>query len=182
MRLLQFAIPNCDEFYMRFSLYQPLSNKSHPILVMCNSKSKVFFWDFSRLEEYHNYTESLKETNQNDIGPPIPHWLLHSRHRKKDKRFDERGIRELSVADSIASSSHTMSTETVVGNGIEIAAIAKKKYAMDNPLEMLQAHKIEVVQGNRYMIGRQVAWSMSGEWCVVVGSPNVIALFKRYRS
>lgn len=42
----------------------------------------------------------------------------------------------------------------------------------------LEAHK-EVHIPKLRIYGRQVAWSVGGEWCVVVGSPNVIAVLGR---
>jgi polycomb protein EED len=40
-------------------------------------------------------------------------------------------------------------------------------------------HKEEVVRGLEFT-GRQVAWSTGGEWCVVVGSAAVVAIFERW--
>ena len=54
-----------------------------------------------------------------------------------------------------------------------------KKYDMGDPLTNIAPHKEEVVKGLAFL-GRQVAWSANGEWCVVVGSSGVIALFQRW--
>lgn len=48
-RLLTFDLPFADLFYMRFALFH--MPEKHPILCAGNEKSKVFFWDFHRLEE-----------------------------------------------------------------------------------------------------------------------------------
>lgn len=50
---------------------------------------------------------------------------------------------------------------------------------MRDPLEKLEAHNVETVKGLTFT-GRQVAWSVCGEWCVVVGSSGVIAVLHRW--
>ncbi len=55
----------------------------------------------------------------------------------------------------------------------------EKKYEMGDPLAELEAHQVETVKGLGFM-GRQVAWSSDGQWCVVVGSAGVIGLLQRW--
>ena len=54
-----------------------------------------------------------------------------------------------------------------------------KKYDVGDPLNNIAPHKEEVVKGLSFL-GRQVAWSANGEWCVVVGSSGVVAVFQRW--
>lgn len=54
-----------------------------------------------------------------------------------------------------------------------------KKYAITDPLAKLLPHKEEVVKGLGFL-GRQVAWSNGGEYCVVVGTMRASAVFQRW--
>jgi len=57
-----------------------------------------------------------------------------------------------------------------------------KKYAMGmgaGGKVRLTAHKEESIP--RFSVtARQVAWSVGGEWCIVAGTPNILALFQRW--
>jgi polycomb protein EED len=55
----------------------------------------------------------------------------------------------------------------------------EKKYEMGEPLMEVEAHQMETVKGLGFM-GRQVAWSSDGQWCVVVGSAGVIGILQRW--
>ena len=50
---------------------------------------------------------------------------------------------------------------------------------MTDPWKSLAPHKEEAVRGLEFT-GRQVAFSTGGEWCVVVGSAGVLAVFERW--
>ena len=54
-----------------------------------------------------------------------------------------------------------------------------KRYGIGRPQMELLPHKEEVVK-NLSFVGRQVAWSVGGEWCVVVGSAGVISVLERW--
>jgi polycomb protein EED len=53
------------------------------------------------------------------------------------------------------------------------------RYSISDAWTDLAPHKEEVVRGLDFT-GRQVAWSTGGEWCVVVGSAGVVAIFERW--
>lgn len=55
-----------------------------------------------------------------------------------------------------------------------------KRYSIGDPYQDITAHKDEVVKGYEF-VGRYVAWSNGGEWCVVVGSAGVISIFERWQ-
>lgn len=54
-----------------------------------------------------------------------------------------------------------------------------ERYDAGKWFERLKAHKEETVQDLDFL-GRQVAWSPGGEWCVVVGSMNCVAVLQRW--
>jgi polycomb protein EED len=201
MRLLQFDVPGCEQFYMRFGLFSPLYTPiQHPVLAICNSRSKIFFWDLRRLEEYHAFTDAEKnhDTAQGQTPPKRPTWLNPGRIKKKDQlgRLRPEGS-PVESTTTTSSSAHTASSDTVnlsASGSLEAETATNRrgwdrKYFIGDPQQGLgsrreetrglEPHKTESIL--RYNItGRQVAWSPGGEWCVVVGSPNVIAIFQRW--
>jgi polycomb protein EED len=58
--------------------------------------------------------------------------------------------------------------------------IWSKRYSIGDPHGDIVAHKDEVIRGFDF-VGRYVAWSNGGEWCVVVGSAGVIGVFERWQ-
>jgi polycomb protein EED len=187
LRLLQFSIPECEQFYMCFSLSSPISSQAaHPILAICNSVSQVFFWDFARFDEYHKYVEYSRNLSDERDGlhgqPPLPPWLISARKNgKKGMGLDWRRSTEPSNADSAGTSIslHTTSTDTLLGNTREIPEGLKRKYETGSPLGMVEAHWKETVIKSRHVVGRQVAWSACGRWCVAVAEPNVISILEK---
>jgi len=55
----------------------------------------------------------------------------------------------------------------------------RAKYEMGDPLRELEPHQTEMVKGIKF-VGRQVAWSNDGMWCVVVGSGGSIGVLGRW--
>jgi len=227
LRLIQFHVPGCNEFYNRFSLHLPLyypEPSRHPILAICNSSSKIFFWDLDRLLVYQDYSKAHTASDGTVTSsittypnlPKRPNWLIPSRPRKSQHSPGKKDIlgrlRDLSPPESVASSQRTGSIEPF--NGSETAASQEqweRRYSIGDPqrggsrvsrsdeaqnfntatngkkkgnnrveeLVGVEAHRVEVVP-KYVMQGRQVAWSVGGEWCVVVGTPNIVAVYWRW--
>ncbi|CAK7243687.1 MAG: hypothetical protein STHCBS139747_005213 [Sporothrix thermara] len=53
------------------------------------------------------------------------------------------------------------------------------KYNTNDPHVLVKAHKTETTKGLS-AVGRQVAWSPEGEWCVVVGSISRVMILQRW--
>lgn len=53
------------------------------------------------------------------------------------------------------------------------------RYGIEDMQRPLKAHREEGIR-NFAFVGRRVAWSRGGEWCVVVGSLGVMAVFERW--
>ncbi|CAK7220871.1 hypothetical protein SCUCBS95973_004304 [Sporothrix curviconia] len=53
------------------------------------------------------------------------------------------------------------------------------KYNTNDPHVLIKAHKTETTKGLS-AVGRQVAWSPEGEWCVVVGSNSRVMVLQRW--
>ena len=189
---------------MRFSVFEGFKN-SNPVLAFCNGVSKVFFWDLARFEEYFNIIDYLPggKDNQKPIttsgsGPalalrlpsasnPRSHPFLQPFQRRNRGGAVARVVREASPSES--SSSHHTGSDNAADKSSEAGkgqidwaksrSLWEKKYEMGDPLAELEAHQVETVKGLGFM-GRQVAWSSDGQWCVVVGSAGVIGLLQRW--
>lgn len=201
--------------FMRFSLY-PGSETTNPVLAMCNSSSKVFFWDFSRLEEYYDYLAILKSpglasfpenTAAFSEDTKRPPFLVPYKHRNRGGVTNlYRTARDNSPAESASSdSSSHKNTHPPQNNGADQSTdwqpasrsapvipgltpsdsaksleIWAKRYSIGDPHGDIIAHKDEVVKGFEF-VGRYIAWSNGGEWCVVVGSAGMIGIFERWQ-
>jgi polycomb protein EED len=172
-RLLQFECADTSSFYMRFSLFtQP---QQRPILAIGNTRSRIFLWDLQSLE--------LWEGRDSDDDFKIP-------------RAPQRGVaprlgkqREGSVAsETTTTTTHTGSSagwsNTPASNAADDGRVdgrsvrGRDRYQVDDPFRVLGPHKTHVVQKITFA-SRQVAWSVGGEWMVVVGDQGMIALFGR---
>ena len=162
-RLLQFDAYDTIPFYMRFSLF--VKPRKRPILVIGNEKSKVYFWDLQSLEEWDG----------NTVGDDI--FKLPEAPKKGVARRVVNKYRESSIASTTTTSSSApnIATEESLGRG---APRMKLKFAVDNPFKSLLPHKTITVPKVTFA-ARQVAWSVGGEWMVVVGDQGMIAMFGR---
>ncbi|KAI9800844.1 MAG: hypothetical protein M1825_003627 [Sarcosagium campestre] len=191
-RLLQFACPATDPFYMRFGLFHGAG--LHHVLAMGNVHSKIFFWDFAAL------VACAEGTDPRSLPPP------HSHARKGQKGAAPRGIgRESSIASTTtAATTASSSAASIVASigddvsrgeaggtaaaaaaaaagGVGPRGLGRKlgpKYDIMDPFALIEAHKTVTVPKVSFAT-RQIAWSVGGEWMVVVGDHGVIALFGR---
>lgn len=95
--------------------------------------------------------------------------------------------------DSAGSDAGARDTSEGQGQGADAAGIAfaaytqetiaswTGKYGTANAHEPLKAHRVETVGASSF-VGRQVAWSPGGEWCVVVGSSNCALVLQRWKA
>lgn len=151
------------------------------------------FWDFARLEEYFEYSNLPLDQQQ----ASRPAFLTPLRSRNRPGKQPAASKVNLSVPAHIAreSSTQTESTNSTNAEAQDRTDIAKlgqadmartkelwdSKYSMTDPSRELMAHHEEVVKGLEF-VGRQVAWSRGGEWCVVAGSASFVAVFSRWDS
>ncbi|KAI9870263.1 MAG: hypothetical protein M1830_004463, partial [Pleopsidium flavum] len=158
MRLLQFESLDTTPFYMRFNLFsQPLKA---PILAIGNEKSKVFFWDLQRLETW---------TEKDDVPFRVP--------AKKNSKQPSGGQRELSVASTTSSSIHPGSNDSQSSTKSGFPK-SSERYGVEDPFKELKPHK-ELTVPKIEFAARGAAWSVGGEWLLVVGDQGMIAVFHR---
>ena len=157
-RLLQFETVDTTPFYMRFSLFsQPFKA---PVLVIGNEKSKVFFWDLQRLETW---------TEKDDVRPRFP--------AKKNSKQPSVGQREASVASTMSSSVQPGSNDSQSSAGSGFPR-SKERYGVEDPFKAIKPHKSLTVPKIEFA-ARRAAWSVGGEWLLVVGDQGMIAAFHR---
>jgi polycomb protein EED len=183
-RLLEFNIAECNvQFFMRFGLFQ--SPGKHPVLAFCNAKSKVLFWDLARLTAYHEFMTSLQDPKRDKTVPiQRPSWLPAKAPKKADPVSK---VRDPSDKDSApASVDATPDPEAagaVLEYGPDVVANWESMYGYThkNPLK---AHKTIAITKDlpreAILIGRQVAWSPEGDWCIVAGNSNRALFFQRW--
>lgn len=176
---------------MRFSVYNSLDTATdHPVLAACNSESTIMFWDFTRLTAYHEFVTDVSAIPGSSVAKPS--WLTAKTGPRKNQPADPtKRIKEGSPTESNLSH-HTASTETVTSDSADFSTnrmVWDAKYALgtgiliqkDGEDVMVQPHKkVSIPKLSAHVTGRQVAWSVGGEWCVAVWSPNVISVFQRW--
>jgi polycomb protein EED len=141
---------------MRFGLSSPLSTGAlHPILSICNSQSKVFFWDLARLTEYYKYTTAANGSDKDGIErqPTPPQWLTARAKVGRPRIIELRSA----------------------ATPFELSAPVKRKYALNSPLKMLEAHRKVILHMFNFNC-QQMAWSVCGQWCVVAAAPNAVVI------
>ncbi|MCJ1415906.1 hypothetical protein MMC32_002241 [Xylographa parallela] len=178
-RLFQFEALETTPFYMRFSLF--CQQDKRPILVIGNEKSKVFFWDLQSLEEWEGSSKDADENNDNRFKIP--------RAKKGIARKILSKQRESSIASTTTTTTNTGSSVdpnslvnstslNTTDENVEGNSRATQKFAVDDPFRTLIPHRTHVVPRVTFA-SRQIAWSVGGEWMVVVGDQGMIALFTR---
>ncbi|KAA6414919.1 MAG: hypothetical protein FRX48_01669 [Lasallia pustulata] len=168
-RLLEFDCKETTSFYIRFSLFHRPWQR--PMLVIGNENSKVYFWDLQRLEDW---------TEADDIGDggdgfKVP-LVVKKKHAGGRPRLKQR---EPSVTSTTTSGSLAPRSED---SGEAVADMtapkSRKRYGVEDPFKPLQPHQTVVVPKVLFA-SRQTAWSVGGEWMVVVGDQGMIAVFHR---
>ena len=178
-RLLQFDAIETNPFYMRFSLFtQP---HRHPILVIGNEKSKVFWWDLQSIEAW----DGQNATPNNDTFK-FPGTSSSSKPKKGVARQLSKQQRESSISSSTTAATNSAFGHSIAGastasfedRGDRGAPKAEKKFSTDDPFRKLLPHRTQVVPRVTFA-ARQIAWSVGGDWMVVCGDQGMIAVFGR---
>ncbi len=187
-RLLQFHTPGCqNQFFMRFGLFNVPDR--HPMLAFCDIASRIHFWDLARLTSYHEFIAAYREPGRDKSIPvPRPEWLkpLPQRKRATDAKGGNTAsnFRDADGGED-AAGSVSLITEPdkfeLLGADYNQETIDdwEKKQGMGDARALLKAHKTVLVR-DCTVLGRQVAWSPGGEWCVVVGSNRKVIIMGRW--
>lgn len=198
--LLKLKIPDSDIMFARFSIFHG-SKTENPVVAFSNTNSKLLMWDLSRFREYEralntmpNSAGYILQSAKSEAGTPIPpsHLTMPSNESLRGHPFLQpfqhrnRGGRGTALPkvsrDSPALSVDSHDTLDLGGIGKVNWSQSKvnweKRYGMD-PLVPVDAHS-EVVIQNMDTLGRQVAWSNDGRYCVVASSWAIFMLFERW--
>lgn len=130
---------------------------------MGNNESKIYFWDLQALEEYSEGEEA--EIGDQPPPPPPPPPPLRPPPRSRSTRTNRHGSTASSQLEDSTDDSGRLSK-------------AAQKCSTHDPFRPLLAHSVMTIPKVTFA-ARQVAWSVGGEWMVVVGDQGMIALFGR---
>lgn len=182
-RLLEFWTPNCGhQFYLRFKLFH--DKDKHPVLAFGNAKATIFFWDLARLGDYHKFISEVRDPDRDKAQPVLrPGWLTSGQHRHKgdavSKLKDAASDRESVASGRTGSVDVETQLDANTNYPQESLENWELKYDMTRVDEPIRAHAQSGISAKDF-VGRQVAWSASGEWCVVVGSKNLAGILQRW--
>jgi polycomb protein EED len=182
-RLLEFSTPECgQQFFMRFSVFQ--APGKHPVLAFSNAKSKAMFWDFARLAAYDDFMRTLKDPERDrSVKPERPAWLPPKAPKKADNATKALGPSE---NDSPAVSAVATPLPDAAGPALEFGpdVVANWESMYSASEQPLKPHKMVDLKKDLHregvFVGRQVAWSPDGVWCIISGNGNRALLFQRW--
>ncbi|KAH8681505.1 WD40-repeat-containing domain protein [Xylariales sp. PMI_506] len=177
-RMIQFHTPGSGhQFYMRFRLFH--DKDKHPVLAFGNAHSTIFFWDIARLISYHVFKNETHGPDR-DGQPHRPSWLQPIR----PKGDTVSKLKDAEDKNSVISGQTGSEVEAKADMGAQYSQETienwEGKYDMTRVDEAIKAHSQSTITIKDF-IGRQVAWSPSGEWCVVVGSKNLAVIMNRWQ-
>jgi polycomb protein EED len=186
---LKLKLSESDIMFMRFSIFHG-SETQNPVLAFCDTKSKVLFWDLTRFREYWNALDTLPGGNISSAESqasssaaeiaPRSHPFLHPfQHRNRAGGAMARLARGESPAESASSNETADSSGTGKKDWVMGRTNWKKRYDLGVSYKPLDPHgEVAIKQLN--ILGRQVAWSADGKWCVVVSSWSAFVLLERW--
>lgn len=157
-RLLQFDLPDHNQFYIRFNIFHAIG--AHPILVAGNENSKLFFWDLQRLEDagigddpsVSASSSAVQSTSSGHIG----------------------------VATTKLGRGGKAAKAAKAANAAKITKIPKiPNRGIGDPFRSVEPHKEITIQGYTFVF-RQMAWSPDGQWCVATGDVSLIHILHRW--
>lgn len=183
-RLLRFSTVDCNvQFFMRFRLFHEPGK--HPILAFCNTKSKIFFWDLERLTAYRQFMGALEEAKQTEKGahPQRPGWL-QVKKGKKEAVGKGTAISQVRAQEKESNASASPDPDAAAGQPYSQKTLREwaEMYDISSDARPLLPHRTVQATSSTdsTFVGRQVAWSPGGEWCVVVGSGNRAVVCHRW--
>lgn len=170
---------------MRFSVFQ--APGKHPVLAFCNAKSKILFWDLDRLIAYREFITALKDPNRDKTVPiERPSWLPTKAPKKTDAPTKLlRDPNDQASAESEAATLDPDMAGPAEEFGADVVAHWESMYGvLQANKQPLKAHKTHTVHKDLHreaiFIGRQVAWSPDGDWCIISGNSNRALFFQRW--
>ncbi|KAK8029055.1 Polycomb protein eed-B [Apiospora marii] len=180
-RLVQFHTPGSGhQFYMRFKLFHVVDK--HPVLAFANAHSTIFFWDLARLMGYHSFMTELDDPAR-DHPVQRPSWLMPVQHRQ-NKGDAVSKLKDAEDKDSVVSGRTGSDLEGQSSLGSHYSEETLKDWSSRYDIKSVEtpvmAHYKSGISVKDF-IGRQVAWSPEGEWCIVVGSKNLAFVLSRWQ-
>ncbi|KAL5614431.1 hypothetical protein BROUX41_004536 [Berkeleyomyces rouxiae] len=200
--LFKLAAPPCDtQFYMRFGIHTASPDENHHapegLLGFCDAHSQTSFWSFRDIIEYCDYVRELHEAVEEKArceadGTPWAPKVADLPLGVEPPLFLEVDEEMLSPKAKSGSESRRKRKDDACTDGLnedrvgfleqffprDVVLRWESMYDISNPLRPLQPHWQCGVAGNP-RVGRQVAWSPSGEWCIVSLNRNTAFFMER---
>ncbi|EJT68778.1 hypothetical protein GGTG_13655 [Gaeumannomyces tritici R3-111a-1] len=155
-RLLKFSIKGCGhQFFMRFSMLQ--TRGMHPILAFCDTAAKI-------IAGAGTERELRRETSRATSTPDAEASATAA---------------AAAPAPAVATPSEPADPLDAFGPKDARAEQWESRYDVSDPQAVIRPHRIEQMSKSGFL-GRQVAWSVDGAWCVVVGSGNLALILQRW--
>ncbi|EFW98560.1 embryonic ectoderm development protein [Grosmannia clavigera kw1407] len=174
-RLLQLHTPGCgSQFFTRFGLFNVAGH--HPTLAFCNTYAKIFFWDFACFPAYQEFIAAADRVEASDkdsvFSVPV------GSAANPNTNTNTNPVPNTNTPDP--DTTHAAPAAKVEHYNAETLEDWHNKYDTSDPHAQLKAHKTEGTSKALSTVGRQVAWSPEGDWCVVVGSNSQVLILQRW--
>ena len=200
-RLLEFRVPASHPFFIRFDILRPspMHPDLHPVLVIGNTQSQVFFYDLEALEL--GYNPLANSPRKKKMGAPYKKGIPTAIDRGHDGRFNKSTGPSTSGAASTPSSSRDRSSSLQRTNSTETGATSdlfstlsdptnthrqprpssqpqptpqerdRDRYPLHLPKKPIEPTRtIKLPDFHQATFtARGVGWSPDGRWCVVAG-------------
>jgi polycomb protein EED len=120
-----------------------------------------------------------------DKSQPVhrPGWLVPIQHRQKgdpvNKLKDAASDRDSVFSGRTGSVDAESHIDINVDYGQETLESWEEKYDISHVEDLVDSHAHYQITVKDF-VGRQVAWSAQGDWCVVVGSKNLAIVLQRW--
>ncbi|RMZ86501.1 hypothetical protein DV736_g6270, partial [Chaetothyriales sp. CBS 134916] len=187
-RLLEFSVPECMSFYMRFELLKPSARypNIHPVLAIGNNLSQVFFWDLEALNlGYDGAVRRARNTGRPKRGGKAHHPTVERGTRQTPSSTVSAAAAAAAVT-AVSTPSSNQSSPTRASSFTEptppfdqLDVIGepqadRDRFPLDDPHTPIRAQRIvqlkpKASKSDLMVTTRSIAWSPDGKWCIATG-------------
>ncbi|RMD40696.1 hypothetical protein DV735_g4453, partial [Chaetothyriales sp. CBS 134920] len=189
-RLLEFSVPECTSFYMRFELLKPSARypNIHPVLAIGNNLSQVFFWDLDALNLGYDGTvaRSRKGGRSKRAGKAGPQTTAERGTRRQTSPSSAAGQAPAAgpprVPTPFSDNSSTGRASPVTqhtpsldhSDEIVEPQADRERFPLDDPHTPVKAQctvqlKPKTLKADLVTTTRSISWSPDGKWCIATG-------------
>ncbi|RMZ79547.1 hypothetical protein DV737_g3401, partial [Chaetothyriales sp. CBS 132003] len=178
-RLLEFSVPECTSFYMRFELLKPSARHPniHPVLAIGNNLSQVFFWDLQALNlGYHRTVPRARRGGRPKRGGKANHPTVE-RGTRLHTTPSSMVVGAAAVAAGVSTPSSNQSSPTPLFDQVDEMGepqADRDRFPLHDPHTPIKAQRIiqlkpTASKSDLMVTTRSIAWSPDGKWCIATG-------------